>query len=121
MISGAHVILYSSDPEADRAFIRDVLGLGAVDAGGGWLIFALPPAEVAVHPAKEGQGHELFLTCGDLDATVAELKRKGAKIAPRVYDERWGRLVHMELPGGGRVGIYQPKHPLAHGDPLTQG
>jgi len=74
-----------------------------------------------VHPAKEGQSHELFLTCGDLDATVAELRRKGAKIAPRVYDERWGRLVHMELPGGGRVGIYQPKHPLAHGDPLTQG
>jgi catechol 2,3-dioxygenase-like lactoylglutathione lyase family enzyme len=111
VISGAHVIVYSRDPDADRAFLRDVLGFESVDAGGGWLIFALPEAEVAVHPAKDGPSHELFFTCDDLDTTIAELRRKGAKVAPHVYDERWGRLVHMELPGGGRVGVYQPKHP----------
>jgi len=112
LISGAHFILYSKDAEADRAFLRDVVGLDSVDAGGGWLIFALPPAEVAVHPAGEGS-NELYLMCEDIDATVKELQRKGAVVRLPVSEQRWGRLVHIELPGGGELGLYQPRHPLA--------
>ena len=110
MISGAHVVIYSKNAEADRAFLRDVLGLSSVDAGGGWLIFALPPAEVAVHPGKNGR-HELYLMCSDLDGTLARLKEKGVKILPRIHDEPWGRLGTIVLPGGSRLSIYQPKHP----------
>jgi predicted enzyme related to lactoylglutathione lyase len=113
MISGAHVIVYSTDADADRAFFRDVLDLDSVDSGGGWLIFALPPAEVAVHPAETNGGHELYLLCTDLEATVAELKGKGIAIRGPVQEQPWGRLATIVLPGGGDLGVYEPKHPLA--------
>lgn len=110
LINGAHAIIGSTNPEADRAFFRDVLDLRSVDAGGGWLIFALPPAEVAVHPGKSGR-HHLYLMCDDLDRTLNELKKKGVKVRSRVYEERWGRLGTIVLPGGSTVGIYEPRHP----------
>src|SRR5205807_3668671 len=114
VISGTHVIIYSRDAEADRAFFRDVLGLDSVDSGGGWLIFALPPAEVAVHPTEETDSHELYLLCEDIEASAAELERRGVRLK-RPFDEaRWGRVTEITLPGGGRIGLYQPKHPLAH-------
>jgi catechol 2,3-dioxygenase-like lactoylglutathione lyase family enzyme len=100
MISGAHMIIYSSDAEADRAFFRDVLGLSSVDAGGGWLIFALPPTEVAVHPASGGSMHEIYLMCDDLAVTVRDLKARGTECAP-IKDEGWGLLTYIKLPGGG--------------------
>jgi catechol 2,3-dioxygenase-like lactoylglutathione lyase family enzyme len=111
MISGAHMIIYSTDAEADRAFFRDVLNFPAVDAGGGWLIFALPPAEVAVHPAVEDDEHELYLMCDDVDATIRDLKEQKVECAP-VTDEGWGLLTHISLPGGGKLGLYQPRHPV---------
>jgi catechol 2,3-dioxygenase-like lactoylglutathione lyase family enzyme len=110
MFTGAHTIIESTDVEADRAFLRDVLGLESVDAGGGWLIFGLPPAELAVHPGTSSR-HELYLMCADLDATLAELRRKGVSVGDEIHDERWGRLATMTLPGGGKLSIYQPKHP----------
>jgi catechol 2,3-dioxygenase-like lactoylglutathione lyase family enzyme len=114
MISGTHVIIYSRDAEADRAFFRDVLGLDSVDSGGGWLIFALPPAEVAVHPTEEKDHHELYLLCEDIEASAKELESRGVPLR-RPFDEaRWGRVTEITLPGGGRIGLYQPKHPLAH-------
>ena len=114
LISGAHILIYSHDAEADRAFFRDVLGLDSVDSGGGWLIFALPPSEVAVHPTEEEGRHELYLLCDDIEATAKELERKGVRVK-RPFDEaRWGRVTELSLPGGGRVGLYEPKHPLAH-------
>jgi catechol 2,3-dioxygenase-like lactoylglutathione lyase family enzyme len=113
MINGAHAIIFSSDAEADRAFFRDVLGLQFVDAGGGWPIFALPPAEVAVHPDEHGGRHELYLLCADIDTAVAELESKGIRVERPVREEQWGRLAMIHLPGGGELGIYQPKHPLA--------
>ena len=112
MISGAHVILFSKDAEADRDFLRDVLGFPSVDAGHGWLIFALPPAEVAVHPAEENDRHELYLMCGDLKAEIAALEQKGVRCS-EVKKERWGSITSVRLPGGGAVGLYQPKHPTA--------
>ena len=116
MINGAHAIIYSKDAEADRAFFKDVLGLPHVDAGGGWLIFELPPAEVAFHPDEAGKpGGEIYLMCDDIDAAVKELKAQGVTVEPRLYDERWGRLAFIRLPGGGRLGIYQPRHPRASG------
>jgi hypothetical protein len=109
MVTGAHVIIYSSQPEADRAFLRDVLGLPHVDAGEGWLIFALPPAELAVHPAEASGVHELYLTCGDLEAFVRDMERRGiACEAPRA--QAWGLLTRLKLPGGGSLGVYQPRH-----------
>ena len=114
LISGAHVLMYSRDADADRAFFRDVLGLGSVDSGGGWLIFALPPSEVAVHPTEEKEHHQLYLLCEDIEATAKELEQRGVPLK-RPFDEaRWGRVTEITLPGGGRVGLYQPKHPLAH-------
>jgi catechol 2,3-dioxygenase-like lactoylglutathione lyase family enzyme len=113
MITGAHAIVYSRDAEADRAFFRDVLGFRSVDAGGGWLIFALPPAELAAHPADEGR-HELYLMCDDIEATVAELERKGVEFARRVSDEGFGLLTAIKLPGGGELGLYEPRHPIPH-------
>jgi predicted enzyme related to lactoylglutathione lyase len=111
MITGAHAIIYSADAELDRAFFKDVLGLGSVDAGGGWLIFALPPAELAVHPAEAGKpGHELYLLCDDIDAAVTELEGKGIAVDRPLYDEPWGRLAFFRLPGGGKLGIYQARH-----------
>src|SRR6185436_9179722 len=99
MINGAHVIIYSTDAEADRAFFRDVLGFHSVDAGHGWLIFALPPAEIAVHPAEENGRHELYLMCDDLNATIAGLAKHDVACGP-VMDQPWGRLTQVTLPGG---------------------
>ncbi|HSY07209.1 MAG TPA: hypothetical protein VK820_01575 [Steroidobacteraceae bacterium] len=112
MIFGAHIILYSQDAVADRAFLRDILGFASVDAGHGWLIFALPPAEVAVHPAAENDRHELFFMCDDLQAQIAALAKQSVPCSP-VQEARWGSIVKIRLPGGGEVGLYQPKHPQA--------
>jgi catechol 2,3-dioxygenase-like lactoylglutathione lyase family enzyme len=112
MISGAHVIVYSEDAEADRAFFRDILGFKSVDAGHGWLIFALPPAEAAVHPSDESSAHELYFMCDDLKAEMASLAKKGVQCS-EVQEQRWGSVTKMRLPGGGEVGLYQPKHPTA--------
>ena len=112
MIFGAHVIVYSKDPVADRAFFRDVLGFSSVDAGAGWLIFALPPAELAVHPAEAKDRHELFLMCDDLKAEIMALGSKGVRCS-EVQEARWGSITRIRLPGGGELGIYQPKHPSA--------
>src|SRR6266853_2785937 len=113
MISGAHVVVCSKNAEVDRAFFRDVLGLKSVDAGHGWLTFALPPAEAAFRPSEEGI-HELYFTCDDLKAEMASLARKGVKCS-KVEEARWGSITKMRLPGGGSVGLYQPKHPTAFG------
>ena len=113
MICGAHIVVYSKNAEADRAFCRDVLGLKFVDAGHGWLIFALPPAEAAFHPSEE-EAHELYFMCDDLKAEVESLASKGVKCS-KVEEARWGSITKMELPGGGNVGLYQPKHPTAFG------
>ncbi|MGA8764029.1 MAG: VOC family protein [Candidatus Sulfotelmatobacter sp.] len=112
MISGAHVIVYSKNAEADRAFFRDVLGFKSVDAGHGWLIFALPPGEAAVHPSDEGEHHELYFMCDDLKAEMASLAKKGVKCS-KVQEQRWGSITMMWLPGGGEIGLYKPKHPTA--------
>ena len=114
-ISGVHALIYSSEPDQMRAFFRDVLELPSVDAGGGWLIFALPPAEVAVHPIDGAGHHELFLMCDDIEATLAELKAKGAEVLGPVSDQGWGLITSLRLPGGAELGIYQPRHPTAHG------
>ncbi len=112
MIFGAHVVVYSNNAEADREFLRDVLGFADVDAGHGWLIFALPPAEVAVHPAEDNGRHELYLMCDDLNAEIAALGAKGVRCS-EVHKERWGSITMIQLPGGGQVGLYQPSHPIA--------
>jgi hypothetical protein len=109
MIRGAHIIVYSKDADADRNFIRDVLKFPFVDVGHGWLIFALPPAEVAVHPAGESESHELYLMCDDVNAFVAEMNGAGVACGA-VSEQRWGSLTHVTLPGGGKLGVYQPKH-----------
>jgi len=112
MISGAHVIVYSKDAEADRAFFRDVLKFPSVDAGHGWLIFALPPAEAAFHPGELNGAHELYLMCDDLAAEMTALATKGVECS-EVHQERWGSITRITLPGGGAIGLYQPKHPTA--------
>jgi catechol 2,3-dioxygenase-like lactoylglutathione lyase family enzyme len=114
MFSGAHVIVYSKNAEADRAFFRDVLEFKSVDAGHGWLIFALPPAEAAIHPSDESGSHELYFMCDDLKTAMASLAKKGVKCS-KVEETRWGSITKMQLPGGGEVGLYQPKHPTALG------
>ena|SRR5690349_10974505 len=114
MIFGAHVIVYSKDAEADRAFFRDVLRFKSVDAGHGWLIFALPPGEAAFHPSDENGSHELYFMCKGLKAEIAALGKKGVKCS-EVQDARWGSITKMRLPGGGEIGLYQPKHPVALG------
>jgi hypothetical protein len=108
MITGAHAIVFSQDAEADRAFFRDVLQLDHVDAGGGWLIFALPPAELAVHPGEPA--HQLYLMCDDIAATTHELRERGVQTS-NVSDQGWGLLSAIKLPGGGELGLYEPKHP----------
>jgi catechol 2,3-dioxygenase-like lactoylglutathione lyase family enzyme len=113
MINGAHVVIYSRDPEADRAFFRDTLGYHHVDAGHGWLIFKLPPAELAVHPTEGETPHELFLMCDDVAATMADLVAKGVEFTIPVTEERWGLRTALRLPGGGGVGLYEPRHPVA--------
>src|SRR5262249_47267243 len=112
MIFGAHVIVYSKDAAADRAFLRDVLGFSSVDAGHGWLIFALPPAEAAVHPAEGNERHELYLMCDDLKAEISKLGKKGVTCS-EVQNARWGSITKIRLPSGGEVGLYEPKHPTA--------
>jgi catechol 2,3-dioxygenase-like lactoylglutathione lyase family enzyme len=114
MISGAHVIIYSKDAEADRAFFRDVLGFKSVDGGHDWLIFGLPPGEAAFHPSEENGLHELYFMCDGLKAEMASLVKKGVKLS-EVQEARWGSIAKMRLPGGGEVGLYQPKHPTALG------
>ena len=110
MINGLHAIIYSSDAERDRAFFRDVIGFEAVDAGEGWLIFASPPAELAVHPGATDGKHELYLMCDDVHAEIKNLKERGIRCTG-VTDEGWGLLTMIRLPGGGDLGLYQPSHP----------
>lgn len=112
MIDGAHVIVHSPDADADRAFLRDVLELPHVDAGHGWLIFGLPPAEVAFHPADAAGSHELYFMCADVEAFVARLTAKGVACGP-IEERGWGRLTSLPLPAGGAIGVYQPRHERA--------
>lgn len=112
MISGAHVIVYSKDAEADRAFFRENLGFQSVDAGHGWLIFALPPSEAAFHPSEKNGPHELYFLCDNLKSEMAVLAKKSVSCSA-VHEERWGSITRMRLPGGGEIGLYQPKHPTA--------
>ena len=109
MINGAHTVIYSTSTEADRAFLRDVLELPNVDVGDGWLIFGLPPAEVAVHPAEKNDVHEFFLMCDDIEVFSAEMKKHNVVCDP-VQDAGWGLLTKLTLPGGGKLGIYEPRH-----------
>jgi hypothetical protein len=113
MITGMHAILYSRDAETDRAFLRDTLGLSSVDAGNGWLIFAAPPSEIACHPAESNDRHEIYLMCDDVQAEIARLADKGIKCSS-ISNERWGLLTMIDLPGGGRLGLYEPRHPRPH-------
>lgn len=123
MINAAHVVLYTNDAEADRAFFRDVLRFPSVDAGEGWLIFALPPAELGIHPTEEKGGarhdalkgqHQLYLMCDDVHATVKELQGKGVAFTQPVNDVGWGLLTALKLPGGSELWLYQPRHPSPH-------
>jgi catechol 2,3-dioxygenase-like lactoylglutathione lyase family enzyme len=122
VITGTHAIVYAEDADRARAFFRDVLGLPNVDAGGGWLIFRMPPAELGVHPAGASEApqataagrHELFLMCDDITATVDELAAKGVEFLSGVSDEGFGLMTTMRIPGGGVLGLYQARHPVAH-------
>lgn len=114
MINGAHVILYSQDADADRVFIRDILGFSGVDAGGGWLIFKLPPAEIAVHPSEGEPTHELYLMCDNIETMLAELAAQGVEVSQPVSDEGWGLLASIRLPSGFDLPLYEPRHPLAY-------
>ena len=109
MIVGAHSIIYSTKPDADRVFLRDVLKLPHVDVGGGWLIFGLPPAEVAVHPGDKNNVHEFYLMVDDVEALIAEMKKRNIACGP-VHNQGWGLLTQITLPGGGKLGVYQPRH-----------
>jgi catechol 2,3-dioxygenase-like lactoylglutathione lyase family enzyme len=111
MITGVHAVMFTSEADGLRAFLRDVLGLDSVDAGGGWLIFALPPAELAAHPSDGDPSTALYLMCDDIEATVAELEAKGVEFARPVSDEGWGLVTAMRVPGGGELGLYEPRHP----------
>jgi predicted enzyme related to lactoylglutathione lyase len=111
VINGVHAIVFSPQAEQVRAFFADVLGLSSVDAGRGWLIFALPPAELAVHPADGEPRHELYLMCDDIQATLAELGDKGVEVARGVTDQGWGLVAAIRLPDGGELPIYEPRHP----------
>jgi hypothetical protein len=110
MINGAHVVIYTKDSEADRSFFRDVLKFPSVDAGHGWLIFDMPPCEAAFHDADNNDKHELYLMCDDIAATLKSLELKNVAVS-NVSEQRWGRLATVTLPGGGKIGIYEPKHP----------
>jgi hypothetical protein len=109
MIIGAHAIIYSKSPEADRAFVRDVLEFPNIDVGGGWLIFGLPPSELAVHPSDENGVHEFYLMCADVEAFVAKM-RKHRVACDAIQNQGWGLLTAIKLPGGGKLGVYQPRH-----------
>lgn len=109
MINGAHVVVYSTNPDADRAFLKDVLELTHLDVGGGWLIFGLPPTEVAVHPSEKNDVHEFYLMVDDIDAFISKIRKHGISGSP-VQDQSWGLISYMTLPGGGKLGVYQPRH-----------
>jgi catechol 2,3-dioxygenase-like lactoylglutathione lyase family enzyme len=111
VITGVHGLIYSADAEAARAFFRDVLGFSSVDAGEGWLIFALPPAELGIHPGDESGRHELYLLCDDVHTTVAELESKGVELTRPITDEGFGLVTGIRLPGGGELPLYEPRHP----------
>jgi catechol 2,3-dioxygenase-like lactoylglutathione lyase family enzyme len=113
MITGMHAVIFTRNAEADRAFFRDVLGFASVDAGDGWLIFAAPPSEIACHPAESNEKHELFLMCDDVQGEIARLGSMGIKCTA-VSDEGWGLLSTVRLPGGGDLGLYQPRHAIPH-------
>ena len=119
MITGVHAIVFSAEADKVRSFFADVLGMRSVDAGGGWPIFALPPAELAVHPVgrpdEDGRGqHELYLMCDDIHATLADLRARGAEVARDVSDQGWGLLAAIRLPDGAELAIYEPRHPSPH-------
>jgi hypothetical protein len=116
MLIGAHAIIYSAKPDADRDFLQNILKLTHVDVGHGWLIFGLPPSEIAVHPAETNGRHELYLMCDDIDAFVAEMKTHDISCGA-VQNERWGMVSQLTLPGGGTLGVYQPRH--ARPDPMA--
>ena len=111
MITGAHAVIFTSNADAVRAFLKDVLELSSVDAGDGWLIFALPAAELAAHPADNAGHHELYLMCDDIHATVTELERKGVEFSRPIRDDRWGLTTAIKMPDGGELSLYEPKHP----------
>ncbi len=113
-INGAHVILYSRDADADRAFIRDTLGFAGIDSGGGWLIFKLPPAEIAVHPTDAEAKHEFYLMCDDIESLLAALTAKGVEVSRPISDEGWGLLASIRLPSGSDLPLYEPRHPVAY-------
>lgn len=114
MINGLHALIHAHDADKVRAFFRDVLGFRSVDAGQGWLIFAMPPAELAVHPTEDSEPtrHELYFMCDDLNATMADLKAKGV-MCGEITEARWGSITTIHIPGAGKIGLYQPKHPTA--------
>jgi catechol 2,3-dioxygenase-like lactoylglutathione lyase family enzyme len=116
MITGVHAVIYTRDADADRTFLRDVLGFPAVDAGDGWLIFAAPPCELACHPAECNGKHELYLMCDDVQGEIDRLSNKGIECG-FISDEGWGLLTAVRLPGGGSLGLYEPRHAVAHGAP----
>jgi catechol 2,3-dioxygenase-like lactoylglutathione lyase family enzyme len=111
MLTGAHLVIYSKDADADRAFFRDILRFRSVDAGHDWLIFALPAAEVAFHPDAQNNKHEIYFTCNDLKTQMSDLKKKGVRLGD-ISEERWGTRTTISLPGGGVIGLYEPKHPV---------
>jgi hypothetical protein len=111
VLTGAHIVVDSKDPEADRKFCKEVLGFRSLDAGHGWLIFALPAAELALHPNDENSKHEMYLTCDDLNSEITSLRKKGAQVG-EIHEERWGTRTTVSLTGGGAIGLYQPKHPV---------
>jgi catechol 2,3-dioxygenase-like lactoylglutathione lyase family enzyme len=113
VITGVHALIYSPDADADRAFVRDILGLDYVDTGGGWLIFALPPAEVGVHPTDGEPHHELYLMCDDVERTIAELRAKGAEFEGGIQEVGFGRLATIRLPSGATLPMYEPSHAVA--------
>jgi hypothetical protein len=119
MLTGAHIVVYSKDPDADRTFFKEKLGLHSVDAGHGWLIFAVPAAEVAFHPHDQNNNHEMFFICDDLHAEVAALKSKGVQLG-EISEQRWGTLTTISLPSGASIGLYQPKHPVTFSTSTTK-
>jgi hypothetical protein len=113
MLNGVHALFYAKDADKVRSFFKDTLKFGSVDAGHGWLISALPPAELAIHPTEEKPHHELYLMCDDIQATMKELKAKNVEFTGAVKDQRWGFVTAIQVPGGGEVGLYEPRHPTA--------
>ena len=111
MINAVHAIIFTRDADGVRTFLRDVLGFPSVDAGEGWPIFALPPAELAAHPTDTAGHHELYVMCDDIETTIGELEQKGVEVSRPISEERWGRVVAIRLPDGSDLGLYQPLHP----------